>query len=60
LSLRYTYLDARDYGSIPYYQDKYLPFRPRHHAVATLTLIFGQAALDHVGRVSRRRVSRPV
>ncbi|WP_041948574.1 TonB-dependent receptor plug domain-containing protein [Turneriella parva] len=42
LSLRYTYLDARDYGSIPYYQDKYLPFRPRHHAVATLTLLFGQ------------------
>lgn len=41
-SLRYTYLEARDYGSIPYYQDKYLPFRPRHHAVATLTLILGQ------------------
>ena len=37
LSLRYTYLDAKDYGSIPYYQDKYLPLRPRHHAVAALT-----------------------
>lgn len=40
LSLRYTYLDARDYGNIPYYQDKYLPLRPRHHAVATLTAFY--------------------
>lgn len=40
LSLRYTYLDARDYGNIPYYQDKYLPQRPRHHAVATSTILY--------------------
>jgi outer membrane cobalamin receptor len=40
LSLRYIYLDARDYGNIPYYQDKYLPLRPRHHGVAALTLFY--------------------
>ncbi len=40
LSLRYTYLDARDFGNIPYYQGNYLPLRPRHHAVATLTLYY--------------------
>ncbi len=59
LSLRYTYLDARDYGSIPYYQDKYLPFRPRHHAVATLTLLFGQfrsiTSVEFRGAVFRDR-----
>jgi hypothetical protein len=59
LSLRYTYLDARDYGSIPYYQDKYLPFRPRHHAVATLTLIFGAlrsiTSAEYRGAVFRDR-----
>lgn len=40
LTLRYTYLDARDYGNIPYYQDKYLPLRPRHHAAASLTVFY--------------------
>lgn len=40
LTLRYTYLDARDYGRIPYYQDKFLPLRPRHHAVGTLTFFY--------------------
>ncbi len=59
LSLRYTYLDARDYGNIPYYQDKVLPFRPRHHAVVTLTLLFGRirsiTALEYRGAVFRDR-----
>lgn len=34
-ALRYTWLDARDYGSIPYYRDKFLPLRPRHAVQVT-------------------------
>lgn len=59
LSLRYTYLDARDYGNIPYYQDKYLPLRPRHHAVAVLTLFYKNfrtiASVEYRGAVFRDR-----
>lgn len=52
LSLRYTYLDAQDYGSIPYYQGKYLPLRPRHHAVAVLTVLVESLRL--IGSVEYR------
>lgn len=59
VALRYTYLDARDYGSIPYYQDKYLPQRPRHHAVATASLVLAPfrlvASLEYRGAVFRDR-----
>lgn len=59
LTLRYTYLDARDYGGIPYYQDKVLPFRPRHQAIATLALLFGAirsiTAVEYRGAVFRDR-----
>ncbi|HMV34421.1 MAG TPA: TonB-dependent receptor [Turneriella sp.] len=40
LSLRYTWLEARDYGNIPFYQDKYLPLRPRHHFVLTASYLW--------------------
>ncbi|MFZ5627665.1 MAG: TonB-dependent receptor plug domain-containing protein [Spirochaetota bacterium] len=52
LSLRYTYLDAKDYGNIPFYQDKYLPLRPRHHAVAALTAFY--EPLRFIGTVEYR------
>ncbi|GAB4435732.1 MAG: hypothetical protein OHK0011_18930 [Turneriella sp.] len=52
ISLRYTYLDAQDYGNIPYYQGKYLPLRPRHHAVAVLTVFTG--ALRFIGSFEYR------
>lgn len=39
-AVRYTWLDARDYGNVPYYQDKFLPLRPRHHASATLSFFY--------------------
>lgn len=59
LSLRYTYLDARDYGNIPYYQDKFLPLRPRHHAVGTLTLFYQDfrliSTVEYRGAVFRDR-----
>lgn len=59
LSLRYTWLDARDYGSVPYYQEKYLPQRPRHHAVASLSYLIGQLRLltsvEYRGAVFRDR-----
>ncbi len=59
LSLRYTYLDARDYGSVPYYQDKFLPQRPRHHAVASIAVLVGNfrllSAVEYRGAIFRDR-----
>lgn len=59
LALRYTYLDARDYGNIPYYQDNFLPLRPRHHAVGALTLFYADfrliSTLEYRGAVFRDR-----
>ncbi|MBV6493288.1 MAG: Vitamin B12 transporter BtuB [Turneriella sp.] len=58
-SLRYSYLDAKDYGKIPYYQDKYLPFRPRHHAYISAAWTYRSlrflASLDYRGAVFRDR-----
>lgn len=59
LTLRYTYLDARDYGSVPYYQDKFLPQRPRHHAVASASVLWGNfrflSAVEYRGAIFRDR-----
>lgn len=59
LSLRYTYLDARDYGNIPYYQDKFLPLRPRHHAVAAATFFYKSlrfiSTVEYRGAIFRDR-----
>lgn len=59
LSLRYTYLDARDYGSIPYYQDKFLPLRPRHHSIAAATVFYKSlrfiSTVEYRGAVFRDR-----
>lgn len=59
LSLRYTYLDAQDYGNIPYYQGKYLPLRPRHHAVGVLTVFMGAwrfiGSMEYRGAIFRDR-----
>ena len=59
LSLRYTYLDARDYGSVPYYQDKFLPQRPRHHAVASVSVLLGNfrllSSVEYRGAIFRDR-----
>jgi hypothetical protein len=59
LSLRYTYLNAHDYSNIPYYQDKYLPMRPRHHATGTFTVFLGSwrllSAVEYRGAVFRDR-----
>lgn len=59
LTLRYTYLDARDYGSVPYYQDKFLPQRPRHHAVASASVLWDNfrflSAVEYRGAIFRDR-----
>jgi len=59
LALRYTYLDARDFGNIPFYQDKYLPQRPRHHAAVTTTFLYSNFrlinTLEYRGAVFRDR-----
>ncbi|HRP69529.1 MAG TPA: hypothetical protein PLY93_08360, partial [Turneriella sp.] len=59
LTLRYTYLDARDYGNIPYYQDKFLPMRPRHHAVGVITVPYRafrfMGSVEYRGAVFRDR-----
>lgn len=38
LDLRYTYLNAVDKGQLPFYRDRYLPYRPRHNFVATINV----------------------
>ncbi|MCS6972429.1 MAG: TonB-dependent receptor, partial [Leptospiraceae bacterium] len=59
LSLRYTYLQAEDYGNIPYYQGKFLPLRPRHHAVGVLTIFAGTfrfiGSIEYRGAIFRDR-----
>ena len=49
LSLRYTWLEARDYGNIPYYQDKYLPLRPRHHFIVAASYLWQSLRLTASG-----------
>lgn len=59
LSVRYTWLDAHDYGNIPYYQDKYLPLRPRHHMILTVAYLWQNwrftASTEFRGAVYRDR-----
>ncbi len=58
-NLRYQYLEAREWGQLPYYYGKYLPYRPRHKAYAfseggnRFLRLF--AGLDYMGRNFRDR-----